>query len=144
MGGTKIMVFHLREIIRTLLFAIAGIAIIIALVYLFIPKDKSEGEESAAAYIPGTYISQITLSDQPVNIEVTVDKNSILSVELKNMAEVQEVFYPLVKPAIERIAAEIVQTQSLDVHISAEDSVTSGVLLSAIEEALTKARVTED
>lgn len=141
MGGTKFMVFHLREIIRTVIFALIGVALIIVLVYLFIPKNKPVEEQNASVYLPGTYISQITLNKEPVNVEVKVSDKEILSIELKNMAETQEVFYPLVKPAMERLAAEIVDNQSLNVHISSEDSVTSSVLLSAIKDALDQAKM---
>lgn len=139
MGGTKIMVFHLREIIRTVIFAIIGIIAIIVLVYLFLPRNKPVQERNAAVYLPGTYISQITLKKEPVNVEVKVSDKEIISIELKNMAETQEVFYPLVKPAMERLAAEIVESQNLNVHISSEDSVTSSVLLQAIKDALNQA-----
>lgn len=40
--GTKFMVFRMREIIKTALFAVLGVAMIIALIYLFAPDKKEE------------------------------------------------------------------------------------------------------
>ena len=52
--------------------------------------------------------------------------------------------YPLVQPAIESIATQICETQSLEnITHSEENPYTSQVILNAIEDALKKAEVTE-
>ena len=142
MGGTKIFVFSLKEIVKTAVFAVIGIALIIALAYLFIPRDRPVPEEPnvrADLYIPGTYTAQISLNNEPVDVVVTVSQNEILSIELRNMVEVQEVFYPLVRPTMSQLTEEIIRTQSLDVQIVEGSAVTSRILLNAVQEALNKA-----
>lgn len=139
MGGTKIIVLKLKEIIKTALIVIAGIILILLLIKFFLPKDKDNAGESAR-YTPGTYTAEIYLSKGSADVEVTVSEDKITKVTLKNIDESQEVFYPLLKPTMEIIASEILETQSLTVDIPSENTVTGQVLVGAIEEALGKAR----
>lgn len=138
MGGTKIIVIQLKEIIKTAIFALIGLLLIIALVYFFLPKDKNSDE---ALYIPGTYKAQVILHNSPVDVNVTVSANSIDQVWLSTLEEVQEVFYPLVQPTMEVLASEIVRTQSLDISMNNENSVTCKILLDAVKLAVQQADV---
>ena len=53
--------------------------------------------------------------------------------------------YPLIQPAIESIADQICQTQSLEnITLSEENPYTSQLILNAIKEALNKAEVSEN
>ena len=137
MGSTRIFVIHLRELIKTLIFIVLGIILIGLLAYFFIPKDKGE----AAQFIPGSYSQTIVLSDNPIDVVVTVDENDITQVELLNMSEEQAVFYPLIQPTLDSIAEEIVRTQSLEISVPNETEYTSGLLLKAVDMALSKARL---
>lgn len=139
MGGTKIIVLKLKEIIKTALIVIAGIILILLLIKFFLPKDKDNAGESVR-YMPGTYTAEIYLSKGSADVEVTVSEDKITKVVLKNIDESQEVFYPLLKPTMEIIASEILETQSLTVDIPSENTVTGQVLVGAIEEALEKAK----
>ena len=80
------------------------------------------------------------LNDSALDVQVVVDENNINSVSLVNLDETVETMYPLVKPAMEELAQQIVDTQSLD-HItySQSNQYTSIVLMNAIEEAIEKA-----
>ena len=138
MGGTKIVVLQLKELIKAAVCVLVGIVLLIMLIYFFLPKDKS-GEETTG-YIPGTYSSQVILHNSPVSVEVTVTEDQITSIELKNMAEIQEVFYPLLTPTFENISAEVIKYQSTNLEISSETQFTSQILLEAVEMALNEAR----
>lgn len=137
MGGTKIFVVQLKELIKMAIFAVIGIALIIMLIYFFIPKEKPV--ESSALYNAGTYSSEIVLQNGPVSVEVTVSENEITGIQLKNIAEIQEVFYPLLEPTVETLSKEIIAKQTLDIPVSTETQYTSQVILSAIDTALAKA-----
>lgn len=139
MGGTKIVVLQLRELIKTAIFALVGIVLIIMLIYFFFPKDKTK--DAVTRYIPGTYSSQLTLNSDPVQIDVTVTETEITSIELKNMAEVAEVFYPLITPTFEDVSQAIIKAQSLDIPVSADTQFTSQVLLDAVSDALDQAAI---
>ncbi len=138
MGGTKIIVVQLREILKTLLFAGVGLLLIFLLIYFFVPKDKTSAK-SASLYIPGTYSVAILVQNGPVNVDVTVTEQEIVAVELRDLTETQATFYPLLKPAMEQVSHDIIKTQGTDIAISTEYSVTGETLLEAVRSALAQA-----
>lgn len=141
-GKTKIVVLHTKEIIYTAFFAILGIVLIILLVYMFRPKDSS-GEEKSA-YVPGVYHSSMELGENTVDIEVVVDNNQIHSINMYHTSESVAAMYPLMEPALETLAVQIYEKQSLeDITYSEENRYTSMLLLNTIEQALEKAKVPE-
>lgn len=139
---TKIVVLHMKELIFTGILAVLGIFLIIMLLVMFLPKDGStkENAESTGKYQPGVYTASVMLNDSALDVQVVVDEDNINSVSLVNQDETVETMYPLVKPAMEELAQQIVDTQSLD-HItySQSNQYTSIVLMNAIEEAIKKA-----
>ena len=142
MRGTKIFVFQLRDILKTAAFAILGILVIILLVRFLLPGNKEE--RSAGEYQPGTYTAQIILHNLPIDVDVTVTENEIKEIALKNMLATQEVFYPLFKPTMEALSKEIIRTQTTNISSSSDDSVTSKILLDAVNEALRAARTAQN
>lgn len=141
MGKTKIIVLHLKQIIKSCLFFLIGIILIGILIFMFIPKNKNENQKSSSIYNPGKYCSQIILHNKPVNIEVSVNQNEILSIKLNDISQSQEVFYPLFKPAMETLAREIIHYQSIDIPTINDYAITGKILISAVDSALQKARV---
>ena len=139
---TKIVVLHMKELIFTGILAVLGIFFFFFLLVMFLPKDGStkENAESTGKYQPGVYTASVMLNDSALDVQVVVDENNINSVSLVNLDETVETMYPLVKPAMEELAQQIVDTQSLD-HItySQSNQYTSIVLMNAIEEAIEKA-----
>jgi len=143
MRGTKIMALHLGEIVKTLIFVVAGIAIVMLLINLFAPTrgGADKGVESdAAAFIPGAYNVSLQLSTGSIEIEVVVNEDSIVNVGFIELPEDQQVFYPLFKPTMEILQTSILENQNLAVNIPEDRLITGQVLLSAIDEALSQAR----
>lgn len=141
-GKTKIVVLHTKEIIYTALFAILGIVLIILLIYMFRPKDSGTTEHSA--YVPGIYHAPMELGENTVDIEVVVDDNRIHSINMYHTSESVATMYPLMEPALETLAVQIYEKQSLeDITYSEENRYTSMLLLNTIEQALEKAKVPE-
>ena len=137
MGSARIYVVRLREILKTLLFALVGLAIILLLVYFFAPKDKPT--EISELYVPGTYSAAIMVKEGPITVDVVVTGNEIISVTLRNLTEAHEAFYPLLKPAMAQISEDIIKTQGTNVAIPDQFSVTGATLLTAVKQALTQA-----
>lgn len=141
-GKTKIVVLHTKEIIYTALFAVLGIVLIILLISMFWPKEAEQGTKNA--YVPGVYHSSIQLGENTVDIQVVVDANRINSINILNTSESVTTMYPLMEPALETLAVQIYETQSLDnITYSEENRYTSMLLLNTIEQALEKAKVPE-
>lgn len=140
---TKIVVFHMKELIYTLIFAGLGILLAILLLFMFLP-GKTDGEDVPTMnYVAGVYTSSVMVGDNSVDVQVIVDESRIQSVSLVNLDETVTTMYPLVQPALESIGEQIVLNQSTEgITYSTENQYTTVVLLNAIENALAKAEVT--
>lgn len=139
---TKIVVLHMKEIIYTAVFATLAILLIILLLFMFLPKNK-EIRSDEEQYMPGVYTSTVTLNNTALEVEVTVDESHINSIRFSNLDETVATMFPLIQPAIEDIAEQVYEQQSLEnIQYSEENPYTSQVIINAIEEALKKAETT--
>jgi len=136
---TKIVVLHMKEIIYTAIFAFLAILLIILFAFMFSPKNKAN-KTSGAIYTPGVYTSSFTMNNTNLEVEVTVDSSHINAIRFSNLDESVATMYPLIEPALDGIAAQIYDAQSLEnIKLSDDNPYTSQVILNAIEEALKKA-----
>ncbi len=142
MSGTKIFVLQMKDVIRIGLFALVGIAVVIAVVIMFFPKGEDASPAAALSqYIPGTYSSSIILNSNPLDVNVTVSENEILSVEMTDMDNVQRTFYPLFEPEISDLASQVLEQQTAEADFATEYPVTNGILKDAISSALAQAKL---
>ena len=139
---TKIIVLHLKELIYTGIFAVLGILFLILLIIMFLP-GKSQAPMSSEAddrFVPGKYTTSVILGSSAVDVEVVVDDNNINSIRLVNLDEAVTTMYPLMEPALNDLAVQICEKQSLeDITYSDDNKYTSQVLLEAITSALSLA-----
>lgn len=136
---TKIIVLHMKEIIYTVIFILLGILLVTLITCMFRPKNKETSAKSTI-YQPGIYTSQLTLGDNNLEVEVTVDNNHINSIRFSNLDETIAAMYPLIQPALEEIADQIYTTQSLNnLSYSSDNPYTSQIIINAINDALKKA-----
>lgn len=167
---TKIVVLRRRELMIGLLAAIAVIILLVTLIVSFLNKDTTTSENSTASskttgyqsssvssssqnsksasakvadtYTPGVYTASLTLNGNPVDIQVTVDKNNINSIEIVNMSESVTTMYPMLETSFAEIANSVMETGSTqNVTYSAENKYTSTMLLNAIQTALDKCTI---
>ncbi|MCL2360616.1 MAG: hypothetical protein FWC73_02245 [Defluviitaleaceae bacterium] len=141
MGGTRIFVLKLKDLIRIGIFVLLGLALIILLLVLLVPRGRGAGAEPEAEYpsgrfIPGTYVSTIVLNDGPVQVRVTVSENEILMIYLTGMDDVQRTFYPLFEPTMRDLAEEVLRHQSAYIEPQTDYPVTTGILQDAVIAAL--------
>ena len=140
----KFMVFHLRELIYTVVFILLGVILVISLIFMFCNKghDRKESETTSGKYEPGVYTSCVTLNGNPMDVTVTLDANHINSITVDNVSDNITTMYPLVQPAFEDIAKQIVANQSLDNVKYAEGSqYTYTILYNAIADTITQATI---
>ena len=109
------------------------------------PHAAEDGTESSgaqtASYTPGLYSSSITLGSQIANVEVTVDATRITSVALVPLSDSVAAMYPLMQPAMDSLAPQIIENQTLEgIEYPAGSQYTSMALMKAIEAALEKAK----
>lgn len=139
----KIMVFHLKEFLYTLIFLLLGIAFIILLITMFSSKKEDTAVTPAdekAAYTAGVYTTSITMNQSPMELEITVDADRINSIRLVHTDEAVLAMYPLVQSSVEDLEKQIVENQSLE-NITCEQNseYTYAILLNAIRTTLEKA-----
>lgn len=139
---TRILVLKKRELIYTAIFLALGIILIVLLVLMFQPGKKTASPASAKkVYVPGVYTTPITLNNTAMDLEVRVDQDKINSIRLVNLSEAVTSMYPLVEPSLDRIAAQIYETQSTaDLYYEQSTQYTSQMLINAIDEALSLAK----
>lgn len=139
----KIMVFHLKEFLYTLIFLLLGIAFIILLITMFSSKKEDTAvtpTDEKAAYTAGVYTTSITMNQSPMELEITVDADRINSIRLVHTDEAVLAMYPLVQSSVEDLEKQIVENQSLE-NITCEQNseYTYAILLNAIRTTLEKA-----
>lgn len=162
---TKIVVLHMKELIYTGIFAILGILFVVLLVMMFLPNKEDSPQTDAPAetenpgsgtdapnsasptsnavsrYIPGVYNTELVLGDQSLDVQVMVDRDSIISIGLVNLSDAITTMYPLLEPSIDSLSRQICEQQSLDnISYDADSKYTSLVLLEAIRNSLEKAQ----
>lgn len=139
---TKIMVFHVKELIYTGIFILLGILFLVLIFMMFSPNtSKSKKEKSAAVYQPGVYATTLTLGGNTIDVEVSVDENHINSIQLVNLNDTITTMYPLVEPSFQNLVTQICKNQSLDgITYSNDNKYTTLVLLDAITNSLNKAK----
>lgn len=149
---TKIVVLHVKELIYTGIFVVLGILFLVLLIVMFLP-DKKENQETMAPgvteetvkYVPGVYTTSLILNGNVVEIEVTVDEYNINSVRLRNLDDAVTTMYPLLEPAFDNLATQIVENQSLsNLTFPEENQYTSMVLEEAIYNTFEKAKAEDN
>jgi len=142
---TKIVVLRMKEIIYTAIFVGLGILLITLFLVMFRPKkDTVPTSGDSVDYVPGVYSSAITLNSQDINVEVTVESKKITSVTLVPLSEAVTTMYPLMQPAMDNLSPQILKNQTTkNISYPSESRYTSGVLLKAVDQALTKAQKTD-
>lgn len=142
---TKIVVLHMKELIYTLIFAGLGILLIMLLLFMFLPR-KMDGESVPTMnYVAGVYTSSVLFGEHTVDVQVIVDENRIQSISMVNLDETVATMYPLMQPALDSIGEQVIQKQSTEeIAYNADNQYTSVVLLNAIENALSKAKIVEE
>ena len=147
MGGTKIFVLRIKDVIKMAVFAVIGLIVVGVLVFLFIPgasrqdnnRELPSIEPRGSLYTPGTYVASIILNDRPVDILVTVTENEIVAVEMTEMYESQRMLFPLFEPMMERVSDDVLFYQRADVVIHNDFPITTGILQQAVAAALQQA-----
>ena len=134
----------MKELIYTAIFVGLGILLIMLLLFMFLPKKDKDNSVETMKYVAGVYTSSILFNDSALDVQVIVDENKINSISLVNLNETVATMYPLVEPALEEVADQIIKTQSVEnISYQADNQYTTIMLLNAVENALEKAEINE-
>ena len=136
MGSTKFVVVKARELVKTAVFAILGVIIIVGLITFFLHMGD---DENTGMYRDGTYYGEVKTGGEITEIAVKVKDGRIAEISMDEPAEAVAVFYPLLETAVEEVGREVVATQSLTVEVSPENAYSAQLILDAVAECLQKA-----
>lgn len=133
----------MKEIIYTAIFVGLGILLISLFLIMFRPgKNSVPTSSDSLSFVPGVYTASLVIGSEYVNVEVAVDADHINSITLVPLSDSVTTMYPLMQPALNDLAEQIIETQSLEnLSYSSETRYTSTALLNAIKTAVTKAEV---
>lgn len=154
-GSTRIVVIPLKKLI--IMICIIAALIILAAIFIFCGSSsdaaKSTGvniststdtvkkNTSCPTYSPGVYTSSILLNGTPIDIQVTVDSDNINNIEMVNLSESVQTMYPMLNSSFDEIKTAVINNGSTDnITYNAGSKYTATMLLSAIDNALAKAR----
>ena len=136
MGSTKFVVVQARELIKTAVFAVLGVIIIVGLITFFLHMGD---EENTGMYRDGTYYGEMEVGGEITEIAVEIKDGQIADISMEEPAEAVTVFYPLLETAAEEVGQAVVATQSLTVEVEPENAHSAQLILDTVAECLEKA-----
>ena len=98
-------------------------------------STSDSSTETSAKYTPGTYVGKAQGIRSEVEVSVTFDENSITNIEVTSHGETKNI----ADAAIEKVPAEILEAQNLDVDVVTSVTFTSRAIINAVEEAAKQA-----
>lgn len=107
MGRTRFMVVKAKELIKTAVFAVLGVIILVGLIAFFLNMGKHDG-----AYRDGTYYEEMQLGEETAEIAVTIAEGRIAEVSMEEATEAVAVFYPLLAEVTETVGQAVIENQS--------------------------------
>ncbi|MGN0134435.1 MAG: hypothetical protein ACI4AO_06875 [Anaerotignum sp.] len=137
MGSTKFVVVKAKELVKTVVFAVLGVIIIVGLITFFLNMGK---DEDTGLYRDGTYYGEMNVGQETAEIAVTVEDGEIADISMEDPGEAVAAFYPLLETAAEEVGREVVATQSLTIEVDPENAHSAQLVLNAIAEGLEKAK----
>ena len=82
MGRTRFMVVKAKELIKTAVFAVLGVIILVGLIAFFLNMGQHDG-----AYRDGTYYEEIQLGEETAEVAVTIAEGRIAAVSMEEETE---------------------------------------------------------
>ena len=136
MGSTKFVVVKARELIKTAVFAVLGVIIIVGLITFFLHMGD---DENTGMYRDGTYYGEMETGGEVTEIAVEIKNGEIVDVSMEEPVEAVAVFYPLLETTAEEVGQAVVESQSLTVEVAPENAHSAQLVLDAVAECLKKA-----
>ena len=110
MGRTRFMVVKAKELIKTAVFAVLGVIILVGLIAFFLNMGKHDG-----AYRDGTYYEEMQLGEETAEVAVTIAEGRIAEVSL------------------------VIENQSAEIAVESENPHSAQAILDAVAACLEQA-----
>ena len=135
MATNKFMVIRFKELLKTGIFAVLGVIIIIAVIHF----AQGKLSDATSLYIPGEYSSEIELENGTIAVKVTVDRKRIIAVDIVDEKKAVPVFYPLFVAVGEQLAEKIVSEQTTQIDVGGGNEVTASMIIEAVDNGIKQA-----
>jgi len=142
MSKPKFMVFKLRDLWVPIIVTIVAVLMVVFFISKFTATKPTFAPQQD--YSNGDYVTKISLDNADFNVAVSIHKNAITSVELRNMDEQAKMMYPLFESSMDYINGEITKTQSLEIAEFPPAKETTEFLMAAVRDALSLSEQTVD
>lgn len=136
MGGTKFVVVKAKELVKTAVFAVLGVIILVGLITFFLHMGE---DADTGRYRDGTYYGEMKTGGEMTEIAVVIADGEIASVSLGETTEAVAVFYPLLESITAEVGQAVVESQSLTVEVAPENAYSAQLVLDAVAECLEQA-----
>lgn len=146
MKGGKFVVIKLRELIKTAVFAVLGVIIIVGFICFFLSIGNSKTDSvfnevtNIQMYKDGAYYTKVDLGDENAMLKVEVYNGKISDIRLDTFSDSAMVFYPLLEPAVEEVAKEVIKNQSFNISVSNQNAYSAQAILQGVVVALEQAK----
>lgn len=155
MKGGKFVVIKLTELIKTIVFAVLGVIVIIGFIWFFLSLgDKNDNgigigsSSNGSSYVmgniqnynDGAYYTKVDLGEENAMVKVEVSEGMISGISLENFSDSAMVFYPLLEPAVEEVAREVIKNQSFNISVSDKNAYSAQAILQGVVIALEQAK----
>ena len=137
MGSTKFVVVKAKELVKTAIFAVLGVIIIVGLITFFLHMGD---DENTGMYRDGTYYGEMETGGAVTEIAVEIENGEIAAVSMEEPAEAVAVFYPLLEDTAAEVGQAVVESQSLTVEVASENAHSAQLVLDAVAQCLEKAK----
>lgn len=134
MGRTRFMVVKAKELIKTAVFAVLGVIILVGLIAFFLNMGKHDG-----AYRDGTYYEEMQLGEETAEIAVTIVEGRIAEVSMEEATEAVAVFYPLLAEVTETVGQAVIENQSAEIAVESENPHSAQAILDTVAACLEQA-----
>lgn len=134
MGRTRFMVVKAKELIKTAVFAVLGVIILVRLIAFFLNMGKHDG-----AYRDGTYYEEMQLGEETAEIAVTIAEGRIAEVSMEEATEAVAVFYPLLAEVTETVGQAVIENQSAEIAVESENPHSAQAILDTVAACLEQA-----
>lgn len=136
MGGTKFVVVKAKELVKTAIFAILGVIIIVGLITFFL---RMGAEDTTGMYRDGTYYGEMRTGGEATEIAVEIKNGEIADISMAAPSEAVAVFYPLLEKTTEEVGQAVVASQSLTIEVEPETAYSAQLVLNAVADCLEQA-----
>lgn len=142
---TKIVVLHMKKLILAGIAAGIGLFLLLLFfIFSFTSQSRPDNEAVETMYTPGVYTSSVTIDGNPIDVQVSVDADHINAVSLVHLDSSVETLYPLLRPALDSLAEQIIASQSIEnLSYSKNNQYTCQLLVDAVSGALEKAKASQ-